>query len=293
MERRTLFPGWVLPAFLVAPQLVITILFFLFPAYKAFSESVRAANAFGLNTSFVGLENFAALLDSGSYRATVGRTLFFSAAVAALAMAGGLVLAVFSDREIRGRGFYRALLILPYAIAPAIASVIFAFLLQPEIGLLTQPLKRLGIDWNYALNGGQAFALVILIGAWKQVAYNFIFYLAGLQSIPRALIEAAALDGARGFYRFRTIVWPLLMPTTFFLIVVNVVYAAFDTFALIFALTGGGPGTATETLVVKVYRDGVINLDLGGSAAQSVILMALIVALTAIQFRYVGRRVST
>ena len=293
MERRTLFPGWVLPAFLVAPQLVITILFFLFPAYKAFSESVRAANAFGLNTSFVGLENFAALLGSGSYRATVGRTLFYSAAVAALAMAGGLVLAVFSDREIRGRGFYRALLILPYAIAPAIASVIFAFLLQPEIGLLTHPLKLLGIDWNYALNGGQAFALVILIGAWKQVAYNFIFYLAGLQSIPRALIEAAALDGARGFYRFRTIVWPLLMPTTFFLIVVNVVYAAFDTFALIFALTGGGPGTATETLVVKVYRDGVINLDLGGSAAQSVILMALIVALTAIQFRYVGRRVST
>jgi len=293
MERRTLFAGWVLPAFLVLPQLAITILFFLFPAWQAFRESVRAANAFGLNTSFVGLANFAALLGSAAYRATVLRTLLYCAAVAALAMAGGLVLAVFADREIRGRAIYRALLILPYAIAPAIASVIFAFLLQPEIGLLTHPLAMLGIDWNYALNGGQALALVILIGAWKQVAYNFIFYLAGLQSIPRALIEAAALDGARGFTRFRTIVWPLLMPTTFFLIVVNVVYAAFDTFALIFALTGGGPGTATETLVVKVYRDGVINLDLGGSAAQSVILMALIVALTAIQFRYVGRRVST
>ena len=293
MERRTLFPGWALPAFLVAPQLAVTILFFLFPAGQAFRESVRAANAFGLNTSFVGLENFSALLGSESYRATMARTVVYCAAVAALAMAGGLVLAVFSDHEIRGRGFYRALLILPYAIAPAIASVIFAFLLQPEIGLLTQPLRALGIDWNYALNGGQAFVLVIVIAAWKQVSYNFIFYLAGLQSVPRALIEAAALDGARGFYRFRTIVWPLLMPTTFFLIVVNVVYAAFDTFALIFALTSGGPGTATETLVVKVYRDGVINLDLGGSAAQSVILMVLIVGLTAIQFRFVGRRTTT
>ena len=293
MERRTLFAGRVLPALLVLPQLVITILFFLFPAYKAFSESVRAANAFGLNTSFVGLENFATLLGSAAYRATVMRTLVYCASVTALAMAGGLTLAVFADREIRGRGLYRAALILPYAIAPAIASVIFVFLLQPEIGLLTRPLAALGIDWNYALNGGQAFALVILVGAWKQVSYNFIFYLAGLQSIPRALVEAAALDGARGFYRFRTIIWPLLAPTTFFLIVVNVVYAAFDTFALIFALTGGGPGTATETLVVKVYRDGVINLDLGGSAAQSVILMALIVGLTAIQFRFVGRRVTT
>ena len=293
MERRTLFAGRVLPAFLVLPQLVITILFFLFPAYKAFVESVRAANAFGLNTSFVGLENFTALLGSAPYRATVLRTVIYCGAVTSLAMAGGLVLATFADRGIRGQAIYRTVLILPYAIAPAIASVIFVFLLQPEIGLLIHPLAVLGIDWNYALNGGQAFALVILIGAWKQVSYNFIFYLAGLQSIPRSLIEAAALDGARGFTRFRTIVWPLLAPTTFFLIVVNVVYAAFDTFSLIFALTGGGPGTATETLVVKVYRDGVINLDLGGSAAQSVILMALIVGLTAIQFRYVGRRVTT
>ncbi|MDE2581490.1 MAG: ABC transporter permease subunit [Rhodospirillales bacterium] len=290
MERRTLFAGWALPAFLVLPQLAVTVLFFLVPAWRAFVESVRSVNAFGLNASFVGLANFADLLGSGPYRATVLRTLVYCAAVTLLAMAGGLVLAVFADREIRGRAIYRALLILPYAIAPAIASVIFVFLLQPEIGLLTHLFRSFGIDWNYVLNGRQAFALVILIGAWKQVSYNFIFYLAGLQSIPRALTEAAALDGARGFTRFRTIVWPLLTPTTFFLVVVNVVYAAFDTFALIFALTGGGPGTATETLVVKVYRDGVINLDLGGSAAQSVILMALIVGLTVLQFRYVGRR---
>lgn len=293
MERRTLFAGRVLPAFLVLPQLVITVLFFLLPAARAFTESVFAANAFGMNASFVGLQTFAALLGSAAYRATVLRTLVYSGGVTSLAMAGGLVLAVFADRGVRGQAVYRTLLILPYAIAPAIASVIFVFLLQPEIGLLIRPLAALGIDWNYSLHGGQAFATVVLIGAWKQVSYNFIFYLAGLQSIPRSLVEAAALDGARGFTRFRTIVWPLLAPTTFFLIVVNVVYAAFDTFALIFALTGGGPGTATETLVVKVYRDGVINLDLGGSAAQSVILMGLIVGLTIIQFRYVGRRVVT
>jgi sn-glycerol 3-phosphate transport system permease protein len=290
MERRTLFPGRGLPAFLVLPQLAITALFFLFPAWRAFVESVRAVNGFGLNARFVGLANFAALLGSGTYRATVLRTLLYCTAVTALAMAGGLVLAVFADREIKGRAIYRAFLILPYAIAPAIASVIFVFLLQPEIGLLTGVLKQAGIDWNYVLHGGQALGLVILVGAWKQVAYNFIFYLAGLQSIPRTLIEAAALDGARGWYRFRTMLWPLLLPTTLFLLVVNTVYAAFDTFALIFALTGGGPGTATETMVVKVYRDGIINLDLGGSAAQSVILMALIVALTVLQFRYAGGR---
>lgn len=293
MERRTIFAGRALPALLVLPQLAITILFFLLPAYKAFAESVTATDAFGLNVSFVGLANFASLVFSPLYQAAIIRTLIFCAAVTALAVGGGLVLAVFADRGIKGQALYRTLLIWPYAVAPAIASVIFVFLLQPEIGLLVRPLQALGIDWNYTLNGSQAFILVIVIAAWKQVSYNFIFYLAGLQSIPKSLIEAATLDGARAFHRFRTIVWPLLAPTTFFLIVVNLVYAAFDTFALIFALTQGGPGTSTETLVVKVYRDGVINLDLGGSAAQSVILMALIVGLTMIQFRFVGQGAAT
>ena len=293
MERRTLFAGWFLPALLLLPQLAVTFLFFLFPAYRAFAESVTATDGFGLHVDFVGLANFISLLHSTSYQATLLRTLIFCTCVTALAMAGGLTLALFADRGIKGQAIYRTLLIWPYAIAPAIASVIFVFLLQPEIGMLTRPLAAIGIDWNYALNGEQAFALVIFIAAWKQVAYNFIFYLAGLQSIPKSLIEAASLDGARQWQRFRSIIWPLLAPTTFFLIIVNLVYAAFDTFALIFALTQGGPGTATETLVVKVYRDGVINLDLGGSAAQSVILMALIIGLTMIQFRFVGQRAAT
>lgn len=290
MERRTLFGGRLLPAVLVAPQLAITILFFLLPAWRAFSESVQATDAFGLNTTFVGLENFATLFHSGLYQLAILRTVVFCALVTILSMAGGLVLAAFANRGIRGQSIYRVLLIWPYAIAPALASVIFVFLLQPEIGLITNFISRFGIDFNYATNGNQAFALIVLIAAWKQVSYNFIFYLAGLQSVPSSVIEAATLDGARGLYRFRTVIWPLLAPTTFFLLVINTVYAAFDAFALIYALTEGGPGTSTTTMVVKVYRDGVINLDLGGSAAQSVILMALIVALTAIQFRYTGKR---
>jgi sn-glycerol 3-phosphate transport system permease protein len=290
MERRTLFGGRLLPAALVAPQLAITVLFFLLPAWRAFSESVQATDAFGLNTTFVGLANFRALFDSPVYQAALLRTVVFCAAVTVLSMAGGLVLACFANRGIRGQSVYRVLLIWPYAIAPALASVIFVFLLQPQVGLLTNALARFGINFNYATNGTDAFGLIVLIAAWKQVSYNFIFYLAGLQSVPASVIEAATLDGARGFYRFRTVIWPLLAPTTFFLLVINTVYAAFDAFALIFALTGGGPGTSTTTLVVKVYRDGVINLDLGGSAAQSVILMALIVVLTTIQFRYTGKR---
>lgn len=290
MERRTLFGGWVLPAVLVAPQLAITVLFFLLPAWRAFAESVRATDAFGLNTSFVGLANFIELFQSETYREALLRTGVFCVAVTVLAMGGGLVLAAFANRAIRGARIYRILLIWPYAIAPAIASVIFVFLMQPQIGMVTNVLARFGLDFNYATHADQAFLLVVLIAAWKQVSYNFIFYLAGLQSVPRSVIEAATLDGARGFYRFRTMIWPLLAPTTFFLIIVNVVYAAFDTFALIFALTAGGPGTATETLVVKVYRDGILNLDIGGSAAQSVILMAIIIALTSVQFRFTGKR---
>jgi sn-glycerol 3-phosphate transport system permease protein len=290
MERRTIFPGWALPALLVAPQLIVTILFFLLPAWKAFAESVTATDAFGLNVSFVGLANFAALIHERSYQETLLRTLGFCIAVTMLAMGIGLLLAVFADREIKGRNLYRTLLIWPYAIAPALASVIFIFLMQPDIGMIGRRLHVLGINWNYQLNGDQAFLLVVLISAWKQVSYNFIFYIAGLQSISRSVIEAARLDGAHGWHRFRTIIWPLLTPTTFFLIIVNFVYAAFDTFATIFALTGGGPGQSTETLVVKVYRDGIINLDLGGSAAQSVILMAIIIGLTAIQFRFIGKR---
>ncbi|HQT67100.1 MAG TPA: ABC transporter permease subunit [Acetobacteraceae bacterium] len=290
MERRTIFPGRVLPILLILPQLLLTIIFFILPAGEAFEESFQATDPFGLNTDFVGFSNFTTLLRDPNYLGTLARTVLFCIAVSVIAMAAGLGLAIFADRKIKGSGFYKVLLIWPYAIAPAIAAVLFVFLMHPQIGLIGRRLNALGFDWNYELHGGQAFALVVMVSAWKQVSYNFIFYLAGLQSIPRSVIEAARLDGARGWHVFRTILFPLLRPTTFFLLVVNLVYSAFDTFGTIYALTDGGPGTSTETLVVKVYRDGVINLDLGGSAAQSVILMILVVALTSLQFRFLGKR---
>ncbi len=290
MERRTLFNGRLLPAVLVAPQLAITFVFFLLPAGGAFYQSTQATDAFGLNTVYVGLSNFASLFTSPQYHQALVRTAVFCVIVTSLSMAGGLVFASFANRAIQGRFLYRILLIWPYAIAPALTSVIFVFLFQPQIGLITNLLAAFGINFNYATNGNQAFVLVVLIAAWKQVSYNFIFYLAALQSVPRSMIEAATLDGARGFHRFRTMIWPMLMPTTLFLMVTNLVYAAFDTFDVIYALTGGGPGIATNVLVVKVYRDGVINLDLGGSAAQSVLLMAGIIGLTMMQFRLTNRR---
>ncbi len=290
MDRRTIFPGRLLPMLLVAPQLALTAVFFLWPAGQAIWFSTQRQDAFGIRTEFVGLENFTELFADPLYVQSMGRTLFFCAAVAVLSMAAALFHAVFADREIRGRAVYRTLLIWPYAVAPAIAAVLWILLLHPQIGLLGRLLNRAGIQWDYKLNDTQAMAMVVLASAWKQVSYNFIFFLAGLQSIPRAIVEAARIDGARGWHRFRTITLPLLAPTVFFLVVVNVVYAAFETFSTILALTGGGPGKATETLIVKVYRDGVINLDLGSSSAQSVILMVAVIVLTAVQFRFMGRR---
>jgi sn-glycerol 3-phosphate transport system permease protein len=270
----------------VAPQLVLTVVFFLWPAFEAVREAVTATDPFGTSTVFVGLDNFTALFGDPQYLASIGRTVVFCGLVSVLAMAAGILFAYFADRELRGRNWYRTLLIWPYAVAPALAAVVWVFMMDPQIGIFG---RHFGAGWNYALNGGQAFGLVIGASSWKQVSYDFIFYLAALQSIPKSLIEAATLDGARGFTRFRTIIWPLLLPTTFFLLVVNLVYAAFDTFSLILALTGGGPGTATETMVVKVYQDGYVGNDIGGSAAQSVVLMVLIVALTSVQFRLLGR----
>lgn len=290
MDRRTIFPGRLLPAALVAPQLLLTAVFFLWPAGQAIHTSVLRQDAFGLRTEFVGLENFADLFSDPLYIDSIGRTAFFCAAVAVLAMVVALLLAVFADREIRGRNIYRTLLVWPYAVAPAVAAVLWILVLHPQIGLLGRWLNRHGLGWDYKLNSAQAMFVVVLASAWKQVSYNFIFFLAGLQSIPRSVVEAARMDGARGWRRFRTITLPLLMPTVFFLLVVNLVYAAFETFGTIQALTGGGPGKATETLVVKVYRDGVVNLDLGSSSAQSVVLMVAVIALTALQFRFLGRR---
>jgi sn-glycerol 3-phosphate transport system permease protein len=290
MERRTIFPGIAFPALLVMPQLLLTAVFFLWPAGQAIWSSLTRADAFGINVDFVGLENFSDLFEDPLYIDSIVRTVVFCGLVAAISMGVALLLAVCADREIRGRGFYRIMLIWPYAVAPAIAAVLWLLLLHPQIGLVGRWLNHIGMAWDFRLNDLQAMAVVIGASAWKQVSYNFIFFLAGLQSIPKAVIEAARMDGASGWFRFRTVILPLLMPTVFFLIVVNLVYAAFDTFGTIQALTQGGPGKATETLVVKVYRDGVVNLDTGSSSAQSVVLMFGVIVLTALQFRFLNKR---
>jgi sn-glycerol 3-phosphate transport system permease protein len=291
VERRVVFPGWLVPALLVAPQLMVTFVFFFWPAGQSILQSVERGDPFGLATRFAGLENFAAILADPLYLASVEVTLVFGLAVAVLALASGLLFAVMADKVVRGAGLYKTVLMLPYAVAPAIAGVLWLFLFNPSVGILAVALRRLGIEWNYLLNGDQALLLVILAAAWKQISYNFLFFLAGLQAIPQVLVEAAAIDGAGPFRRFWRIVFPLLAPTSFFLLVVNIVYAFFDTFGIIHNVTQGGPAKATEILVYKVWYDGVVGLDLGGSAAQSVILMGLVVGLTAIQFRFVERRV--
>jgi sn-glycerol 3-phosphate transport system permease protein len=291
MERRVIFAGWLFPALLLTPQLAVTIVFFFWPAGQAIWQSVERQDPFGLYTMFVGGDNFLSLFADPDYLASFSITAFFSFAVALLALAPGLLLAVMADRVVRGAAFYKTVLLLPYAIAPAIAGVLWMFLFNPSIGVVAAALRDLGIDWNYLLDGNQAMLLVILAAAWKQISYNFLFFLAGLQSIPASLLEASAIDGASPRRRFWTIIFPLLAPTSFFLLVVNIVYAFFDTFGVIHNVTQGGPAKATEILVYKVWYDGIVGLDLGGSAAQSVVLMAIVIGLTAIQFRFIERRV--
>ncbi len=291
MRRRVIFDNKVLPYALVAPQIAVTLVFFFWPAGQAVYQSFLLQDAFGLRQKFVWFENFKVILADPLYLDSAVRTIVFSASVTGLSMTSALLLAVMADRHIRGATAYKALLTWPYAVAPAVAAVLWLFIFHPSIGLLGQALRRLGIPWDYKIHSGQAMLLVILAAAWKQVSYNFLFFLAGLQSIQKAVIEAAAIDGAGPHRRFWSIIFPLLSPTTFFLLVVNIVYAFFDTFGTIHALTCGGPGKATETLIYKVYVDGVINLDLGGSSAQSVILMLIVMSLTAVQFRYIERRV--
>jgi len=290
MDRRTVFNGRLLPAVLLLPQLLLTMFFFYLPAGNAIWSSLITQDAFGQGWVFVGIDNFVDLFTDPLYLGSAVRTVFFCCAVSVLAMTIALGLAVFADRSIRGRGIYRTLLIWPYAIAPAMSAILFLFVLNPRVGLLGRWLNQHGIAWDYTLNGNQAMLMVVSASAWKQVSYNFIFFLAGLQSIPRAITEAARMDGAKGWHRFRSMTFPLIAPTTFFLLVVNLVYAAFDTFGTIYALTRGGPGKDTETLVVKVFRDGVINQDIGSSSAQSVVLMAGVIAITAVQFRFMGKR---
>lgn len=288
---RATFPHRLLPYLLVAPQLAISLVFFYWPAIQALRQSVLREDAFGLTTKFVGLENFRRVLADPAYLNSIRVTAVFSFWTAFLSMTIALFLAVQAEKIARGKGFYRTLLIWPYAVAAAIAGMLWLFLFNPSFGTLAWPLRQMGIAWDPLLRGDQAMALVIGAAAWKQVSYNFLFFVAGLQAIPKSLLEAAAIDGAGSVRRFWTIVFPLLAPTTFFLLVVNTVYALFDTFGIIHAVTSGGPGKSTETLVYKVYNDGFVNLQLGSSAAQSVILMALVIVLTAFQFRYVERKV--
>ena len=291
MEKRARFRSWWLPYALILPQIAVTLVFFFWPAGQALYQSVFIQDAFGGNLQFVGLDNFRELFSDEHYLASFKVTAVFSVLVAGLGLSVSLVLAVFADRVVRGATAYKTLLIWPYAVAPAIAGVLWVFLFNPSIGIVAYWLKRVGVEWNYLLNGDQALMLVVMAAVWKQVSYNFLFFLAGLQSIPKSLLEAAAIDGAGPVRRFATIVFPLLSPTTFFLLVVNLVYAFFDTFAIIDASTSGGPGQATEILVYKVYKDGFKGLDLGGSAAQSVILMLIVVTLTVVQFRFVEKKV--
>lgn len=290
-DKRVSFAGFWLPAALLAPQLAVTAVFFLWPASQAIYQSVLRQDAFGLSTKFVGLDNFARLLEDPNYLNAIRVTIVFSAATAILSMGAALLFAVAADRVLRGASFYKTLLIWPYAVAPVLAGVLWWLMFNPTIGVIAYALRGIGISWNHMLDGTQAMILIIVAAAWKQISYNFVFFLAGLQSIPRSLIEAAAIDGAGPVKRFFTVTLPLLSPTTFFLVVVNLVYAFFDTFGIVHGTTNGGPGQATTILVYKVFRDGFIGLNLGSSAAQSVILMLIVIGLTVIQFRFVERRV--
>ena len=291
-EKRVLFKSRWLPWALVAPQLLIVGVFFFWPAGQALWNSVLQQDAFGTSRQFVGLENFQRLWADESYLASFQTTALFSVLVAGLGLSISMLLAVMADRVVRGSAVYKTLLIWPYAVAPAVAGVLWLFMFAPSIGVVSYWLRAAGIDWNHLLNGTHAMTLIVLAAVWKQVSYNFLFFLAGLQSIPKSLIEAAAIDGAGPWRRFWTVQFPLLTPVSFFLLVINIVYAFFETFAIVDAATHGGPGRDTAILVYKVYYDGFKALDLGGSAAQSVVLMVIVVVLTVIQFRYVEKKVN-
>jgi len=291
MLKRVHFgPSW-LPFALVAPQIFITLVFFMWPAGQAIFQSFLREDAFGLSTEFVWFENFQELIDDQIYIDTFSRTAFFSLMVAFFSLSIALILAGMADRVVKFATAYRTMLIWPYAVAPVLAGALWVFMFDPTLGIVAYTLDMFGYDWNHKLNGGEAMALVIMAATWKQISYNFLFFLAAMQSIPKSLIEASAIDGAGPARRFWTIIFPLITPTTFFLLVVNIVYAFFETFGIIHAVTEGGPAGSTTILVYKVYNDGFIGLDLGGSAAQSVILMAIVIFITIIQFRYIEKKV--
>ena len=292
MEKRVTFRSPWLPWVLLAPQVVVIAAFFFWPAAQTLVQSLQQQDAFGTSVQWAGLENFRNLFNDPTYLESFKTTAVFSLLVAFFGIGLSLVLAYFADRVVRGALLYRTLMIWPYAVAPAVAGVVWLFLFSPSIGVIAYWLRIGGFVWDPLLNGNHAMALIVMAAVWKQISYNFLFFVAGLQSIPRSLIEAAAIDGAGAWRRFWTIQFPLLSPTTFFLLVINVVYAFFETFGIVDAATHGGPGKDTTILVYKVYFDGFKALDLGGSAAQSTILMAIVIVLTVIQFRFVEKKVN-
>ena len=292
MEKRVQFRSPWLPWLLLAPQVTVIGVFFFWPAAQALLQSFQSQDAFGISTQWVGMENFQRLWNDASYLASFKTTATFSLLVAVLGIGLSLTLANFADHVIRGAMFYKTLLIVPYAVAPAVAGVLWIFMFSPSLGVVSYALGKLGINWNHLLNEGHAMTLIVMAAVWKQISYNFLFFLAGLQSIPKSLIEAAAIDGAKPWRRFWTIQFPLLSPTSFFLLVINMIYAFFDTFAIVDATTHGGPGQATSILVYKVYYDGFKAMDMGGSAAQSVVLMTIVIALTVVQFRFIEKKVN-
>lgn len=292
MEKRVRFKSAWLPWLLIAPQMAVVLVFFFWPAGQALYQSLLNQDPFGLFTEFVGLENFERLVNDGTYLASFKTTAVFSLLVAVIGLAIALLLAVMANRVLRGSGIYKTLLIWPYAVAPVVAGVLWLFMFASPMGVIAYYLRAVGIEWNHLLNSNHAMTLIVAAAVWKQISYNFLFFLAGLQSIPKSLIEAAAIDGASPWRRFWTIVFPLLSPVTFFLLVINIVYAFFDTFGIIDATTQGGPGKDTSILVYKVYYDGFKALDMGGSAAQSVVLMVIVISLTVIQFRFVEKKVN-
>jgi len=290
---RVRFTSAWLPWVLLTPQVIIIAMFFFWPAAQAVLQSMQLQDSFGLSTEWAGLDNFKTLFADSAYLESFKTTAVFSILVAVLGITLSLMLAVFADRVLRGALLYRTMLIVPYAVAPAVAGVLWVFMFSPSIGVVAYGLaKFFGFEWNYLLNSTHAMSLVVAAAVWKQISYNFLFFVAGLQSIPKSLIEAAAIDGARPWRRFWSIQFPLLTPTTFFLLVINMVYAFFDTFAIIDATTQGGPGRDTVIMVYKVYQDGVKGGDIGSSAAQSVVLMLIVISLTVLQFRYVEKKVN-
>ncbi|WIY53595.1 sn-glycerol-3-phosphate ABC transporter permease UgpA [Devosia sp. YIM 151766] len=289
--KRTIFPNKLLPYALLAPQLAITLIFFIWPALQAVKSSFEREDPFGFRTTFIWFDNYRRIFSDPNYLGSLGRTAIFAISVTLLSMAISLLLAVAVNRLLRSGKVYTTLLVWPYAVAPVVVGILWWFIFNPSIGLAPYILRGLGISWNHRIDGNQAMILIIIAAAWKQISYNFLFFVAGLQSVPQSLNEAAAIDGAGPFKRFWTIIFPLISPTTFFLLIININYAMFDTFGIVDATTMGGPAQATNILVYKVYTDGVLNLNIGSSTAQSVILMLIVIALTVVQFRFVERRV--